>query len=146
MTAVARVLDRLERVKRTGTGRWVACSPAHKDRSPSLSVRALEDGRVLIHDFGGCEVEQVLSALGLTLSDLFEKPLGHSFPQSHSSIPARDVLVALDHEIQVTVLILGDIVATRRASKDQVERLAQAAARVSGALDMINPARTSPNA
>jgi hypothetical protein len=41
------LLDHLERVKQTGPGRWIARCPAHEDRSPSLSVRELEDGRLL---------------------------------------------------------------------------------------------------
>jgi hypothetical protein len=44
--------------------------PAHDDRNPSLSVSAGADGRVLLHCHAGCAVEDVLSALGLTLADL----------------------------------------------------------------------------
>jgi len=47
------VLDRLDKVKQTGPDRWIACCPAHDDKSPSLAVRELDDGRILLHDFGG---------------------------------------------------------------------------------------------
>jgi DNA primase len=47
-------LDKLTKVKRTGNGTWLACCPAHEDRSPSMSVRELDDGRVLVHCFAGC--------------------------------------------------------------------------------------------
>jgi hypothetical protein len=137
--SAAKILDRLERAKQTGPGRWIACCPAHEDRSPSLSIRELDDGRILLHDFAGCSTSDVLGALGLALSDLFEEPLGHSFAPTHSRISARDALEAVDHEILVTVLILDDVLTERKACPQQVERLTQAAARISKARDMAAP-------
>ena len=57
--------------RRTGPGTWQAHCPAHQDRSPSLSIRAGEDGRVLIHCFAGCPPFAIAAALGLSLRDLF---------------------------------------------------------------------------
>jgi hypothetical protein len=145
--SAAALLDRLERVKQTGPGRWLARCPAHEDRSPSLSIRELDDGRILLHDFGGCEAADVLAAIGLALSDLFPESLPeHSYPASHSSIPARDLLVILDHETTVAVVILNDIVSRRAVQESQVQRLCQAAARIGKARDMVNPARVAANA
>jgi|SRR5580700_1272320 hypothetical protein len=129
MSAAAKLLDRLERVRQTGPGRWIARCPAHEDRAPSLSIRVLDDGRVLLHDFGGCEVGDVLAALGLTLADLFEKPLGE-FAPTHSRVPATDRLRIADHELLVAVLILDDVVTHRRIGEDQFARLTQAAATI----------------
>lgn len=139
--SAAQLLDRLERVKQTAPSRWIACCPAHEDRSPSLSVRELDDGRVLLHDFGGCSTQHVLGALGLSLSDLFEKPIGHSFRPTHSRITARDALEALDHEVLVAVLILDEILTKRKVSPRQIVRLAQAAGRIGTARDMAAPMR-----
>lgn len=73
MTA-AILLDRLDGVRATGSGRWIARCPAHQDRSPSLSVRELGDGTILLHDFAGCAAHEVLAAVGLSLADLcFER-------------------------------------------------------------------------
>lgn len=47
--------------------------PAHDDRNPSLSVTATDD-RVLVKCHGGCETQDVLAALGLSLSDLYDEP------------------------------------------------------------------------
>ncbi len=134
MSAAGKLLDRLARVKQTAPARWLAKCPAHEDRSPSLSIRELDDGRVLIHDFGGCEVGDVLAALGLTLADLFEKPLGN-LPPSHSKIPARDLLQILDHEVTVAALIVADILAARTVNEAQWQRLATAARRIGEARD-----------
>ena len=70
MTAVA-LLDRLDGVKRVGVDRWLARCPAHNDMRPSTAVRELDDGRVLVHDFAGCSVEDVLVAVGLSFDALF---------------------------------------------------------------------------
>ena len=61
----------LEKVKRTGAGRWIGRCPAHDDRSPSLALRELDDGRVLVHCFAGCSAQEVVTGVGLDLSDLF---------------------------------------------------------------------------
>ena len=146
MSAAAKVLDRLDGVRQSGPGRWLARCPAHKDRSPSLSIRELDDGRVLLHDFGGCDTEAVLDALGLELQALFPEPLpvvrqGMGYQPTHSRISARDLLEVLDHEITVAVFILNDIITHRKAGTDQVDRLNQAAARIGAARDMVNPRR-----
>lgn len=77
MTAIAhstrpldRVLDRLDGVTENGQGHKARC-PAHADRTPSLSVRLGDDGRVLLHCHAGCTAEEVIAALGLRMPDLF---------------------------------------------------------------------------
>ena len=42
------VLSRLEHVRKTGEGRFLACCPAHGDKRASLSLREIDDGRVLL--------------------------------------------------------------------------------------------------
>ena len=56
--------------RRTSRG-WIARCPAHGDRSPSLSISQGHDERILIHCFSGCTVEEVCSALRLSMRDLF---------------------------------------------------------------------------
>ena len=43
------VLARLKNVKQTSKETYLACCPSHDDRTPSLSIRGLADGRILIH-------------------------------------------------------------------------------------------------
>ena len=68
------VLDRLEGVKRTGQGQYMARCPAHDDRHASLSVGVGQDGRVLLDCKAGCAVGEVVKALGMKVSDLFAAP------------------------------------------------------------------------
>ncbi len=71
MNPIDLIRDRLG-VSKSSQKFSVKC-PAHEDSSPSLSVKALDDGRVLIHCFAGCSAPDVLAAIGLTLSDLYPK-------------------------------------------------------------------------
>ena len=147
VSAVVSILDRLERVRQAGPDRWLARCPAHPDKSPSLSICETDRGMTLIHCFAGCEPGDVLAAIGLPMSDLFpDRLLQHSYSASHSSIPARDLLVILDHEVTVAVLILNDIVTRRTVNEGQVQRLCQAAARIGKARDMVSPARIAAHA
>jgi hypothetical protein len=132
--SATRLLERLERVKQAGLGRWLAGCPAHKDRSPSLSIRQLDDGRVLVHDFGGCEIGDVLAAVGLSVADLFPERLPqHSYRASHSQIPARDLLEIISEATSVVAIIAADMRDKRTLTEADWKRLAQAAARIGAA-------------
>lgn len=130
--SAAKLLDRLDRPKQTRPGAWLAgCPCCQSRRGRPLSVRELDDGRVLLHAFCGCGTDDVLAALGLKLGDLFPERLpGHHYPQTHSRIPAADLLAAIDHEVIVASLILNDVLATNAVSEAQRARLFQAAARI----------------
>jgi hypothetical protein len=140
------LLSRLERVKQTAPARWLARCPSHDDRSPSLSIRELEDGRVLINCFAGCGAIDVLDALGLEWGALFPERVCQDASRSHSDFPVRDLLVILDHEITVAVLILDEIVKRRSVNEGQVQRLCQAAARIGKARDIASPAKANSHA
>ena len=66
---IVRLLNRLQNVRVSGHGQWMACCPAHDDRNPSLSIGEV-DGRVLLHCFVGCDAKAILAAVGLTFADL----------------------------------------------------------------------------
>jgi putative DNA primase/helicase len=71
-----RVLGLLEHVHKSGAGYEGSCpGPRHKhaDKRPSLNVGVGLDGRVLLNCKAGCSSEEVLAALNLDWSDLFEK-------------------------------------------------------------------------
>ena len=48
---------------RKAGGGWTARCPAHDDRTPSLSIRDGDDGKVLIRCHAGCDQEQVIATL-----------------------------------------------------------------------------------
>lgn len=120
MTAEA-LLSRLDKPKRTGSGTWICRCPAHEDRSPSLTVRECDDGRVLLHCFAGCAVEDVLGAVGLEFDALFPpKPIAERVPPMRKPFPAADVLegVLLDalivQQVAIEVQRTGQLLPYRR--------------------------------
>lgn len=71
MTPIDNTLSRLEKVRQRQPGQYSARCPAHADKGPSLSVRETPEGSVLLHCFAGCEVSEIVAAMGLELHDLF---------------------------------------------------------------------------
>lgn len=65
------ILDRLNKYKSVGDGKWVARCPSHEDSTPSLSITEKSDGRILIHCFGGCGALEVLASIGLGWDALY---------------------------------------------------------------------------
>lgn len=102
------LLPRLDKVRERGVGRWSAICPAHEDRSPSLSVREVEDGRLLVYCFAGCEAGDVLAAVGLEMADLFpERPREHTQGRlpPRERFEARDLLAVASGECSMVALI-----------------------------------------
>lgn len=79
-------LGRFESVKRQGSG-FIARCPAHDDQNPSLSIKE-EKGKILLHCHAGCTTESIVSALGLSFSDLFtsEEPESKEISRPNSSL------------------------------------------------------------
>ena len=105
------ILERLQKVKTSGHGKFMACCPAHEDRSPSLSIRVADDGRVLLHCFAGCSPEAVVEAVGMRMLDLapngFEPSAGN---------------VNLSHERMVLLMAEASRAAGKELSKSDLER------------------------
>jgi hypothetical protein len=133
------LLTRLDKVKRTGPDRWVARCPAHDDRGPSLSIRELEDGRVLLHDFGqGCAVADIVAAVGMELSDLFPpRPLHEGRKPERRPFSSDDALRCLDFEATLIHLAACDMAAGNTLSDDDRARLALAARRIHDAIGAV---------
>jgi hypothetical protein len=135
---VETLLSRLDKVRRTGAGRWIARCPAHDDRTPSLSIRELDDGRTLIHCFGGCSVADVLAAVGLDFDALFpERPIGDRKPERRP-FSAEDALRCLELEATLVYLAAMDIRAGKALSDEDIERLGVAVSRISAALEVVS--------
>ncbi len=132
MSAATKVLDRLEGVRCSGEGRWMAKCPAHEDGRSSLSIREMSDGRLLLHCFAGCATQLVLQAIGLDFGDLFDKPLAHHLPPIRSGFSARELLELNAHEALVAAM-LATKAGDEGLTDKEARRLRRAAARLSKA-------------
>ena len=135
MTADA-LLSHLEGIKRTGLGRWLARCPAHPDRHPSLAIRELPDGRILVHDFAGCAVESVLSAVGLSFADLHpHRAIAQGCKYERRPFPAVDVLRAIGFEATLVCLAAAHLSRGGTLTEQDRARLLVAHSRISAALE-----------
>lgn len=135
--AASNLLTRLDKVRPTGPGRWLARCPAHQDRSPSLSVRETDDGAVLLHCFAGCPPADVLAAVGLEFADLYpDRPPDYG-PRQKSRIPALDALRALHFETLVVAVAASTLLERKPLNAGDMERLALAQQRIGAALSLV---------
>ena len=134
MSNVNNILGRLQRVRKGKINHsWVACCPAHEDRSPSLSVRELPDGKILMHCFAGCPIDEVLQAIGLTVDELFPERLSDSRPMTAPFI-SNDVLQALAQEITIIAFAGSQLAKDNKLSDEERKRLFTAVGRVTAGL------------
>lgn len=106
------VLSLLKSVRPRGTAQWSARCPAHGDRTPSLSIRETGD-RILLHCFSSCAPEEIVSALGLEMRDLFmDSPISQGqrpAPTPHKldliAVAFRFELAALDRRLRAERII-----------------------------------------
>lgn len=127
---VESLLSRLEKVRKTGPQTWTAKCPAHQDKTPSLSVRELPDGMVLVHCHALCGIDRIAQALGIELDELFpEKPSTWQSPQRRP-FPAADVLECVSSEMAVLVVSARQVANGDALSESDQKRLLLAAERI----------------
>jgi hypothetical protein len=144
------LLSRLDRVRRVGHGRWVACCPCHESRSKSsLSVSETADGRVLVKDHGGCGTADVLTAVGLDFDALFPARIdasrearGGSAYRSAAARPlhAMQVLLGLHDDLVVAATVIGRAL-EGNATDDDAAALYAVAGRVADSLEGLRGVR-----
>ena len=136
-----KLLSRLQRVKRTGPGKWIASCPTREDKSPSLAIREMDDGTILLHDFGGDSVEAILGAIGLSFADLYPDRPDHVAKPVRRPFNASDVLSLVAFESTVAVVVVADVVHGKEINDHDFERLLVAAQRLGNAAEVCNGSR-----
>ena len=143
MTPAENLIQRLAKV-RGRNGSWTACCPAHDDKGPSLAVRELPDGRVLVHCFAGCETESVLGSVGMDMTDLFppeekrRQYTEHGKPSVKPAFYASDLMRVIAFEALVVQIVAFDIAAGKRPSEEDRQRMMVAYQRIDEAMRYAN--------
>lgn len=138
--SIDNLLNRLDRVKKTGHNRWVAASPTRDEKTPSLAIRELDDGRILLHDFGGSSTNEILAACGLTFDDLFPEKLTNHGKSERKPFFSHDMFKAVITEVRLVYLCALDITKGKTLSPDEIQRLALAAERIHNAFNLAGGA------
>lgn len=132
MSKVDLLLSRLEKVKKTGPDSWIACCPAHKDKHPSITIKELPDGRILIHCFADCSPQNILDSVGLQFGDLFpDKVMEHGGKLRRPFLPTEIFDIARQ-EIAVVAIIASDLHKNRYVTEGDYQRLYKAVDRLNG--------------
>lgn len=132
------LLSRLDGVKKTGAGRYLAKCPAHEDSRASLAIREGDEGKTLVHCFAGCGVHEVVAAAGLEISDLFPpRPVdpAHIGQPERRPFPAADILRAIAFEALVVGCAASTLSAGGSLTDIDRQRLMLAVRRVQAAVD-----------
>lgn len=138
---VEALLSRLQGVRQTGPGRWLARCPAHEDRTPSLSIRETEGGTILLRCFAGCGAVEVVQAVGLELRDLFPPKLpdpNYTGKRTRRPIPWADVFQAIETSLTAAALAFSDVANGKPFTADDAAFIAGKAADL---VDQIRSAR-----
>jgi|CXWL01.1.fsa_nt_gi hypothetical protein len=131
------LLARLDAVRPTPRG-WTAKCPSHNDRSPSLSIAKGADGRILLHDFGGCSPIDIVAALNLEMKDLFtdsqtphgQQPTLKPMLVDHVTLAFRFELAALDRRLRAErVMQAVNTISINELSDNDLDRLVDAVGR-----------------
>lgn len=129
MQPLDKFLDRLDKVRQSGKG-YIACCPAHKDKSPSMNITEADDGKVLIHCFAGCRPSEICGALGLDEQDMFPPkpepicPPGATRPEPKLYF-SRKQLDELDMQVWFVAVAKADLSARKRISEHDKQDLAR---------------------
>ena len=143
MTPVELLLSRLQRVKGRN-GSWTACCPAHNDKGPSLAIREVDDGRILLHCFAGCETLNVVQAVGMDMTDLFppdEKRRDYPIegkPRMKPAFYASDLMRILAFEALVVSICASDMRRGKALTDVDNERLKVAQMRIEEVMHYAN--------
>lgn len=125
--SLEKLLNRLNKVKRTGDGKYMACCPAHQDRSPSLAINDLGDGRILLNCFSSCDTYSILRSIGLEWADVMpESTIDHNLKPVKQIIYAAEALVLLRHETQVILAIAYEMKKNKTVDDEITKRLEKA--------------------
>jgi hypothetical protein len=113
VTPIEKLLSTLDKVKLVKAGRWVACCPAHHDRTPSLSIRETQKGIVLIKCWVGCTFDQIVAAAGLEPRDLFPARIG----KPRKPGPSRDAIIR-----ERAIVATGNAQLAKRAALNSLDQ------------------------
>jgi hypothetical protein len=110
------ILTKLDGVKKTGHGRYIAKCPAHADGSPSLVV-AERDNRILVKCFAGCSIAEVMDSIGIKMVDLYPASVKSKMRGAFNPF---DVIKCINQEALIVLLAARDVLSAEKAERVQL--------------------------
>ena len=137
MAKIAEFTGRLDKCRFLGEGRWLACCPAHADRSPSLAVfyDSAKD-KMLIKCFAECSVDDIVSAVGMTLADLMPERI-YDGKWERPRLNKIELFDKLFHESKIMRCVVEDLLTGKPVNVDSKLRALEACKIISNISDEI---------
>lgn len=137
---ITQIIERLRKPRRAGPNRYMACCPAHPDKTPSLSISEASNGTILMYCFSGCTVEAICDAIAISQTDLFPpRPDETTYrSQPRPLLTATDALRGLRSEVGIIALAACDILDGKKHTSDDVERILNACQRIITCAEFVN--------
>jgi DNA primase len=133
------LLNKLNKVKRTSTNQYIACCPAHDDKSPSLSITDKGDGKILINCYAGCGTEDVLDSIGMSFEDIMPpKVIEHKVAPIKQKVYASDALKVIQLESRIVIMAAYELKRNKPMTEQDLARLELAMERINIASEMAN--------
>lgn len=133
---IEKLLSALNNVRSRGHNKWIASCPTREDKHPSMAITLCDNGIILIKDFGGESILEILKAIGMNFSDLYPDKIGEYFKPIRRPFNPADILACLANEIIVVLAVATDLIAGKVQSVIDYKRLALAVSRISSALEV----------
>jgi len=96
------LLSRLKKVKSTSRNRWSCLCPSHQDKSPSMHVQLMDDGKILINCKAGCETYDIIQSIGLDWADVMpESPTHHRQKPKSQVLYPSEALMLIQNESRI---------------------------------------------
>ncbi len=86
------ILPKIKNVKKNRNG-WLGLCPSHADKQRSLSISE-KDGNIGLKCFAGCNIQDIVSAIGLTMKDLFAEKSNNYQPKN---TPPKKIVATYDY-------------------------------------------------
>ena len=132
---IENILSCLTKVKGRN-GAYTACCPAHSDKSPSLAIRELDDGRILMKCFANCSVQEIMGAIGMDIGDLFPDT-NKDLPPVKKRYYATDLLRVIEFEAWVVSVAAYSMSTGKQLSDTDRDRMKVAQARIMEAVKYV---------
>ena len=92
------ILNRFENATEEKPGQYLCRCPSHDDQKNSLAVCVATDGKILVNCLAGCKTEDVLTAVGLEMKDLFPS-------KQNSKAPRGRIVAYYDYRDETKLLL-----------------------------------------
>lgn len=134
------LLNKLDKVKKTGRDSYRACCPGHQGTNPTaLSITQVDDGRILMNCHRGCSIDEILGSIGMDINDLFpDGAVANHAGKVKQAFNPKDVLAAMREEAMIIYLYGNSVINNEPIIEDRRKRALLAIERIRTSMELCN--------